>query len=303
MHEPEPHTFHALGSECVLHLFGAPLELAAAAEAEVRRIEARYSRYRPDSVLSAINAAAAQGGELELDEETAALIDYAYAVHRKSHGLFDITTGILRRAFDFRSGTLPDPARVEELRSRIGLDKLCWERPWLSFPVPGLELDLGGIGKEYAADRAAGICAEAGLEHGLVDLGGDLRAIGPRPDGAAWSIRLRHPTRPGEAFAALSLRQGGLATSGDYERCIWKDGRRYGHILDPRTGWPVRGLASVSVIADSCLLAGSFATSALLMGDAGPEWLRQLGVAAVWMDESGQSGSTLAPAASSRHST
>jgi len=174
------------------------------------------------------------------------------------------------------------------------LDKLVWQSPQLFFPVPGPELDFGGIGKEYAADRVAAICAEAGLTHGLVDLGGDLRAIGPRPDGTAWPVQLRDPRMRGRVLATVQLFGGGLATSGDYERCILVDGQRYGHILNPKTGWPARGLAGVSVVGETCLVAGSIATIAMLMGSAGPAWLAELGVRCAWVDTEGRQGGSAA---------
>jgi len=283
-------SFPAMGSECSLHLCDADPAAAQAAEAEILRIECRYSRYRPDSILSQINRVAAVGGSLEVDEETAALIDYAFACYRKSGGLFDITTGLLRRAWNFSSGRTPVPEEIERLMPLLGLDKIRWRRPVLSFPVPGVELDLGGIGKEYAADRAAAACAEAGVAHGLVELGGDICAIGPQPDGAPWLISIRNPQDTGESLAVVSLAAGGLATSGDYERCITVDGWRYGHILDPRTGWPVNGLAAVSVMAESCLVAGSISTIGMLKGAVGPEWLAGLGVAHLWTDGHGVTG-------------
>lgn len=282
-----------MGSECVLHLFGQAHAAAAEAEAEVLRIEHRYTRYRPESLLSEINRAAAAGVPIDVDEETAALVDYAFAAHRKSGGLFDITTGILRRAWNFSSGNLPDQSAIERLLPFVGLDKIRWERPRLSFPLPGVELDFGGIGKEYAADRAAAICALAGLAHGLIDLGGDLHALGPKPDGSPWQIHLRHPRRPGEALAIIPLARGGLATSGDYERYVKINGERHSHILDPWTGWPVRGLAGVTVVAGRCLVAGSLATIAMLKGRAGAAWLQQLDASCLWLDTTGQAGGSL----------
>ena len=290
MNAPERFVFWAMGSECTFHLYDASVATAEAAEAEVFRLEHRYSRYRDDSVLTQINRVASTGGSIEVDAETAALLDYAFACHRKSGGLFDITTGILRRAWDFSSGRVPAPAEIARWLPFVGLDKLSWERPYLSFPVAGMELDFGGIGKEYAADRAATLCAEAGVKHGLIDLGGDLCAIGPRPDGSAWPVQIRDPHAPDRCLAVLPLSSGGLATSGDYERYVMIDGLRHGHILSPVTGWPVRGLTSVSVVADSCLLAGSVATIALLKGAEGAAWLGELGVNCLWTGAEGRQG-------------
>ena len=158
-----------------------------------------------------------------------------------------------------------------------------------------MALDFGGIVKEYAADRAAVICVEAGFCHGLVDLGGDIRILGPHPDGAPWSVGIQHPRRPHDVMASIDLVRGAIATSGDYERFVEIDGERYGHILSPRTGMPVRSLAGVSVVADECVVAGSAATIAMLMEGLGPAWLAELGLPHVFMDREMRIGGTLAP--------
>lgn len=283
-----------MGTACALHLY-APrraeaYRAACPAIEEVVRIERRYSRYRSGNLMAAINQAAQRGESIEVDEETAGLLDYAYACHAGSGGLFDITAGLLRQAWDFTSGKLPSQAAIAALLPRIGLDKVIWKAPRLTFTVPGMELDFGGLGKEYAADQAAEICRAHGIRHGLVDLGGDLAVIGPHPDGTPWRIGIRHPRQNTALMDHIEIHQGGLASSGDYERCITINGKRYGHILDPRSGWPVEGLASVSVIADKCMVAGSLSTIAMLKGRDGIGWLESLGVAHLWMDETGHQG-------------
>ena len=231
-----------MGSECILNLHDADTALAKAAEDEIFRIERRYSRYRADSILADINRASAMGGSIEVDEETASLLDYAFACHRKSRGLFDITTGALRRVWNFPGSKVPEAAAIERLLAVVGLEKVIWSRPLLSFPLAGVELDFGGICKEYAADRAAAICSEGGVASGFVNLGGDISVIGPRPDGTPWPIKIRDPRATDKSHAVIHLSKGGLATSGDYERCITFGGKRYSHILNPRTGWPSSGL-------------------------------------------------------------
>lgn len=295
------HRFRAMGSPCEIRLDGPPVRdraasaaLFAAAVAEVERLEARYSRYRESSLLSQINRVAARGGELEVDEETAGLLDYAEACHRESEGRFDVTSGILRRAWRFEAGHLPDPAAIEALLDRVGWEKLVWRRPRLAFPTAGLELDFGGIVKEYAADRVAGLLQAAGAPHALVNLGGDVRVAGPRADGRAWRIGIRHPRRRGALLGHVALGEGALSTSGDYERCIEIGGRRYGHVLDPKTGWPVRFMASASVVATLCVLAGSASTIAMLRGEQGPGWLAELGLPCLWVDVEGNWGGSLA---------
>ena len=249
-------SFRAMGSPCELHLYGesrAQLDdVEAAARDEVERLEAKYSRYRDDSLTTRINESAGDRAGIIVDDETAALLDYAETSHRESGGLFDITSGVLRRVWDFRSGRVPSRAEVAGVLQRIGWDKVRWQRPHLVLPAAGMELDFGGYVKEYAADRVAELCRQRGLRHGLIDLGGDLCVIGPHPDGSSWRVGIRHPRHPDRAdavLASVNLAAGGLASSGDYERCMGVGGVRYGHILSPRTGWPVEGLAAVSVVA------------------------------------------------------
>lgn len=251
-------------------------EIAAQVEAEVRRLEALWSRYRPDSVVSRINQA--QGACVTVDAETAGLLDYATAAWHSSGGKFDLTSGVLRRVWRFEPGAEPPTAEaIAALLPLIGWEKVDWQSPHLRLPA-GMEIDLGGLGKEYAADRAATLIAAAGLS-GLINLGGDMVATGPLPgtDGSEqpWQIGIAAAPDGASALAAtVPLYRGAIASSGDYERCLLHQGRRYGHILDPHSGWPEPdGPSAVSVIAPTCLLAGTLATLALLQGPAAADWL------------------------------
>ena len=141
-----------------------------------------------------------------------------------------------------------------------------------------MEIDFGGIGKEYAADRMATICIEHGIAHGLVNLGGDVRAIGSQPNGAPWRVGIKHPREEARTIASVELVDGAVATSGDYERFFEIGGRRYCHILDPRSGMPVTHWQSVSVVAPLCIVAGSCSTIAMLMEAAGEDFLAQQGL-------------------------
>ncbi len=288
------HRFTAMGGPCRFRLDSpeqAPaLAAIDAAEAEVRRLERKYSRYLGDSLTSEINRLAGSGSATSIDGETAGLLRYAQTLWEQSGGLFDLTAGVLRRAWDFRSGRLPDQARLEALLPLVGWDRVRWDADAIGLPVAGMELDFGGCVKEYAADAAAAVLRDAGIGHALVDLGGDLAVTGPRGDGSPWQVAIRGPDRAGPAVAALELASGGLASSGDYERCIEVGGRRYGHILDPRSGWPVEeGLAAVSVTAPQCLVAGSAATLAMLKPAAEAlEWLHALGLPWLAIDPSGE---------------
>lgn len=292
-------SFRAMGSPCEIQLYAAnPKEaerIMAVAISDVRRLEARYSRYRADSFLSEINRVAAVGGRIAVDEETAGLLNYAATCHCESGGLFDITSGLLRQAWRFDRGALPDPVQIRELLGRVGWEKLRWKPPVLEFPLAGMELDFGGVVKEYAADRAATLCREAGAAHGFINLGGDIKIIGPRVDGSAWRIGIRHPHRPGALIQTIALHGGALASSGDYERCIVLDGVRYGHVLHPKTGWPVHHLVAVTVVGEFCVVAGSASTIAMLQEKDGPAWLESLGLPHFWVDVKGHVGGPLAP--------
>jgi thiamine biosynthesis lipoprotein len=291
------HDFKAMGSPCAIQLYARSEKKAEQAArvvmADVSRLEAKYSRYRADSFLSEINRVAAKDGRIDVDDETAGLLDYAATCYQQSDGLFDITSGILRRAWDFKAGNIPDQKTIRSLLNRIGWHKIIWQRPNLAFAVPDMEIDFGGVVKEYAVDRAASLCFDAGIRYGLVNLGGDIKIIGPHPDGSPWRIAIRHPRQSGGILQALLLHSGALASSGDYERCIVLDGVRYGHVLNPKTGWPVNYMAAVSVIGEFCVVAGSASTIGMLKGEAGPDWLSSLGLPHLWVNVHGESGGSL----------
>jgi thiamine biosynthesis lipoprotein len=284
--------FRAMASEHELLLWSDDEARAAraaeAAVADVLRIEAKYSRYREDSVTSRINGAAG-GDAVAIDGETASLLSYADRCHRLSGGRFDLTSGVLRRAWDFRRvpPRLPDATTLAAALALIGWDRVEWDDRTVRLPEAGMEIDFGGIGKEYAADRAATLCVERGIRHGLVNLGGDVRATGPQPDGTPWRVGIRHPRRDGAAIATVLLDAGAVATSGDYERFFELEGKRYCHILDPATGRPVAHWQSISVVAPLCVVAGSCATIAMLLERDGEDFLRAQQIRYVAVDAGG----------------
>ena len=286
-----------MGTSCALHLqsdsTGALEQAARAARREIARLEQRYSRYRPDSLVAEIHVASRAGGSIVLDDEAVGLMDYAFLCFEQSGGRFDITAGVLRHAWDFTVARLPTQSDIDRWLPLVGMHRLDWRAPVLSFPLPGVEIDLGGIVKEYASDRAATACAQAGVGHGVVDLGGDVAVIGPQLDGSLWRIGVRDPRGGQTPLAVIEIGAGGLASSGDYERYIEVDGRRYCHILNPRTGWPVRGLAAVTVAAESCLVAGSLCTMAMLQEAEAGDWLAAQAAPYLWVDVDGGRGGPL----------
>jgi len=270
----------------------------AAVEREVARIEAKYSRYRADSVVSTINRAAGAGA-VAIDDETRALFDYADACFHDSGGRFDVTSGVLRRAWNFNSGVPPSPSTVDALLPLVGWTRVRRDAASIRLEA-GMEIDFGGIGKEYAADRAMAAAREAGVAHGFVNLGGDIRVIGARASGEPWHAGVVHPRAVETTIAHVAVRDGALATSGDYERFFEHGGRRYCHILDARSGWPVADAPqSVSVLAPLCIVAGSCATIAMLHGCDAEAYLARTGLTYLLVDATGRASKwTSAEAAS-----
>ena len=256
----------------------AATRLGREAVAEARRIEQKFSRYRTDNLVHRINHSSGQ--PVRVDEETALLLDYAATCHEVSDGMFDITSGALRRVWKFDGGDqVPSQAQVREALQHVGWHRVTWEGSTLTLPA-GMEIDLGGVGKEYAVDHAAVLLATQTREAFLVNFGGDLFASGARRGGRPWGVGLDDPERTGTAVLYhIEFARGGLATSGDARRFVRWKGQRLGHILDPRTGWPVEGAPrSVTVLDRTCLEAGSLSTLAYLQGPRAREFLEQQGV-------------------------
>jgi len=285
-------TFRAMAAEneVQVHADDARVaELAAAAAiAEVKRIEAKYSRYLAESVVSRINRAAGAAA-VPVDAETRGLLTFAEACHEQSDGAFDATSGVLRRAWRFDGAHVPTDAQLAPLLALIGWPRVELGVEAVRLPSAGMELDFGGFGKEYAVDRAALVLRDAGAQSALVNLAGDLAILGPQPDGSPWRVGIRHPRRDGMLLATLPVSSGGIATSGDYERFMEADGVRHCHILDPRTGRSVHSFQSVTVHAASCLVAGSASTIAMLKGEEdGLAWLETLGLAHLCVRANGE---------------
>ena len=254
---------------------GAALEVALE---EALRIERKFSRYRADNIVHVINHSA--GRPVEVDEETAGLLDYAATCHDISDGRFDITSGVLRRVWTFDGREQhPDREAIARALEFVGWSRVTWRDRVLTLPA-GMEIDLGGIGKEYAVDRAASEVSKATGAAFLVNFGGDLLASGPRRGGRPWLVGVDDPARTGTAqVMRIDLARGALATSGDARRYAIVNGRRLGHILDPRTGWPVEGAPrSVTVMAGTCTEAGTLATLAILRGADAARYLQEHGV-------------------------
>jgi len=293
-------SFTAMASPCHL-MIGAPSQaeaerIAQPAIDEVRRIETTYSRYRADSIVSRMNAAAGSGAWIAVEPETSSLLDYAASLHAVSDGLFDITSGVLRRAWNFSVPRVPSREELAPLLALVGWHKVERRPGGVRLAQRGMELDFGGFGKEYAADRAAAVLRAQGVQQGYVNLGGDMSVIGPQADGEPWLIGIQDPRDEERTIASLAVARGGLATSGDYERYFELDGRRYCHILDPRDGMPVTHWRSVSVLAPLAVTAGSASTIAMLKGERALHFLEQSGFAWLAQDAEGRLHRQIVPA-------
>ncbi len=246
-------------------------ELTSLVAAEAWRIEDKFSRYLKGNIVDRVNSA--NGQPVEVDPETSELLDFAATLYSLSEGAFDITSGILRRAWTFDgSDKVPTQDEVLALLGRVGWHRATWDSPVLTLAA-GMEIDFGGLGKEYAVDKAVlELCAISDTPC-LVNFGGDLAVTGAPRLRKVWTIGIE-ATAAETADKRLDLRQGALATSGDTRRYLQKDGIRYSHVLDPRTGWPVAGAASsITVAADTCTQAGTMATLGMLKGRRAEQFL------------------------------
>ena len=274
--------FTAMASPCEVLVDTADAAEATAllgiAAREAQRIEAKFSRYLPDNIVYRINHSG--GRPVEVDEETALLIEYAATCYEMSDGMFDITSGVLRRVWNFDgSSRVPSKDAVHEALRHVGWHRVAWERLTLQMP-DGMEIDLGGLGKEYAVDRAAALVAAETGHSFLINFGGDLHASGPRSGDRLWGVGVDDPEQPSKAaLYRIDFAHGGLATSGDARRFVLWKGKRLGHILNPKTGWPVEGAPrSVTVLGRNCMEAGTLSTLASLRGPQAREFLEEQSV-------------------------
>ncbi len=265
-------TFQAMATHCQVKLQSADARLAAEFQDEVLNwvawFEARYSRFLGDSLISRINAAAGEHW-VEIDSETEALFTLCQEMIFFTRGVFDPTALPLMKLWNWkaRPPVLPSQEAVWAARGLVGWSRVQRRPGAIFLPRAGMMLDLGGMGKEYAVDRVLTMGLEWGLQNLLVDFGQDVRVNGSPPGHEAWVIGLENPHEPGKCWTAVLVNCHAVATSGDYVRHFTVAGRRFGHIIDPRTGYPVdNGVLSVSVVAPHCTFAGILSTAAFVLG-------------------------------------
>ena len=235
---------------------------------EADRLESALSVFRETSELSRVNRTAAQG-PATVDADLFALLDRCRGLHAQTAGAFDITSTPLSRCWGFlkREGRLPSPEAIAAARALVGMSGVLFDAAarTIRFAREGMELNLGSIGKGYALDRMAALMRGRGVGHALLSAGGSSAvAVGGRGEG--WTVDIRSRQVAGGKLARLRLRDGALATSGAGEQFFEVDGRRYGHVIDPRTGWPASGVLSVSVVTAEGARSDALSTAFLVGG-------------------------------------
>lgn len=264
--------FAALGTKCAVQFVAADLAQRTAfaqnAECWVRAFEAMFTRFRSDSLVGRINAAAGRAW-VEVDAEMELMLDLCESLFAMTQGVLDPTALPLLRLWDYKAEhpRLPSAAELAAARRLVGWRRVQRRAGAVFLPEEGMALDFGGFGKEYAVDMIAQLAADYGIADVLVDFGHDVRVLGKPPGRPCWHLGLEDPLQPGVAKGSLGVTGKGVASSGDYLRSFVFEGRRYGHIIDPRTGMPVdHGVRQVTVVADTCLQAGVLSTTAFVLG-------------------------------------
>jgi thiamine biosynthesis lipoprotein len=235
-----------------------------AAFTEMTRLEQLLSSYQPDSEISRVSQ---DGTDFDISRETAEVLALGLDVARRSHGAFDMTLGRLKSlwGFDTDHPALPDESLIPGTLVGIGPNDLKLTDRHVKKCNPQLKLDLGGIAKGYAVDRAVAVLRQHGIESAAINAGGDIYLLG-RKGNRPWRIGIQHPRQKGAVLETVQVSNRAVVTSGDYERFFEQDGQRYHHIFDPGNGFPARGCQSVTVIADSVALGDALATAAFVMG-------------------------------------
>ena len=273
--------FRAMASPCEVHIEmhsrKRAMHLLQLAKNEALRIEKLFSRYRHDNVVHRINNS--EGRTVTVDAETARMLDFADQCFELSNGLFDVTSGVLREVWEFDgSAKLPSQEDVQFLIEKVGWEKVSWQPPHFTLPA-GMQIDFGGIGKEYAVDRAVALLKVLTDVPFLVNFGGDLHAAAAPVRTGAWTVGIEAIKHAQNVVKTVQLQRGALTTSGDAQRYVLSDGVRYGHVLNPKTGWPTpQAPSSVTVAGNTCIEAGILSTIAILTGENAESFLDEQGV-------------------------
>ena len=266
-------------------------EAAEAAFAAVCHVDSILSIYKPESDFSRINRAA--GAEtVTVSRQTMDVLEASGRFHRMTEGAFDPSVGPLMQLWKLQGeGRVPDPAEIDSTLKLVGYSRVYIDRHSCTAHLPArMRLDSGGIGKGYAADIARGTLARSGITHCMVDLGGNLAVLGSGPSHDNWEVGIRNPLHRDRLIGSVEITDLAVATSGQYEQYFVRDGKRYGHIVDPRTGRPAEGMLSVTVLAPDATTTDALSTGVFVLGPArGMELIERLqGVEGIIITDPGQ---------------
>ncbi len=257
--------------------------LAQLMKIEAIRIQEKFSRYNQSGFVYDVNKLAGTGTWSEADEETIELLKYAQNLYEISDGLFDVTSGVLRKIWNFKlkEPALPHQELVNTYKSLVNFNHINIEGNKVRLQKSHAEIDFGGFGKEYAVDRCVDIFIKNIPEYLqntalCLNFGGDIFCIGNHQnDKKGWAIAVANPIVPVNACISVMVNQQAITTSGDYERSFVLNGKKYGHILNPKTAYPVDYWSSISVISSSCLASGAISTIAMLKEDKALDFLEE----------------------------
>ncbi len=234
---------------------------------EIQRMENLMSTHIPKSEISKINQASGIR-PTPVSAEVFEVISRALYWAEQTHGAFDISLEPVQELWNFETDppSLPVENALQQALSKVGYAKIKLENQTVFLPEKGMGINLGAIAKGYAVDRAITILKQSNIHHALINAGGDLKSMGKRPDQTAWKIGLQHPRKPESILASFSLYEKAIATSGDYQKYFDQDGTRYHHILNPKTGYPIAGVMSATVITNTVMDADALSTALFVMG-------------------------------------
>jgi len=240
------------------------------AESEIVRIENLISSWKPDSQISEVNRMAGKG-PVKVDPEVIQLIERALTISKITDGAFDISYASMDQIWKFDGSMderMPSQEAIRASVSKIGYQHIVLDKQaeTVFLEKPGMKIGFGAIGKGYAADRVKALLIKMGVASGIINASGDLTTWGRKPDQSEWMVGITNPLNKTKFFSWFPLTDKAIATSGNYEKKVIIDGVEFSHIIDPRTGYPVRGISSVSILSESAELSDALATSVFVLG-------------------------------------
>jgi thiamine biosynthesis lipoprotein len=254
-------------------------DLLQSAVDEVKRIEILLTEFSDTSATALINRSAGNAA-IQVNDEVYAILRRCREISKLTQGSFDITSGILKKLYNFKGEhfKMPGADEIKKSCAKVGYEKIeLSEHNNVRLAVPGMHIAFGAIGKGYAADRVKKMLIERGVEAGVINASGDLTAWGKRLDGSPWKIGIADPLDSSHSLLWLPVENASVATSGDYEQFFERKGVRYSHTIDPRTGLPVTGIKSVTIVSQRAELSDALATAVFVMGvEAGMHFIEQL---------------------------